>query len=79
MPGMLNIGNRPTMNATDDTIELHVIGFEGDCYGKGIDVQFVERLREERRFSGHEELKAALNDDKSMAMSILANTKPPQS
>jgi riboflavin kinase / FMN adenylyltransferase len=78
MPGMLNIGNRPTMNATDDTIELHVIGFEGDCYGKGIDVLFVERLRKERRFSGHDELKAALDGDKSMAMSILANTKPPQ-
>ena len=35
---------------TDDTIELHVIGFEGDCYGKGIDVQFVESdFREERK------------------------------
>ena len=32
MPGMLNIGNCPTMNATDDTIQVHVIGFEGDCY-----------------------------------------------
>jgi len=78
MQGMLNIGNRPTMNATDDTIELHIIGFEGDCYGKCIDVQFVDRLREERRFSGHAELKAALNDDKSKAISILANTNPPQ-
>jgi riboflavin kinase/FMN adenylyltransferase len=78
MPGMLNIGNRPTMNATDDTIELHVIGFDGDCYGKCIDVQFVDKLREERRFSGHEELKAALVNDKSKAISILANTKPPQ-
>ena len=78
MPGILNIGNRPTMNATDDTIELHVIGFDGDCYGKCIDVQFVDKLREERRFSGHEELKAALVNDKSKAISILANTKPPQ-
>lgn len=78
MPGMLNIGNRPTMNASDDTIELHIIGFEGDCYGKRIDVQFVDRLREERKFSGHDELKAALDHDKLKAMSILADTKPPQ-
>jgi riboflavin kinase/FMN adenylyltransferase len=79
MPGMLNIGNRPTMNANSNTIELHVIGFEGDCYGKCIDVQFVERLREERKFSGHDELKIALTNDKSKAISILANTKPPKS
>ena len=78
MPGMLNIGNRPTMNASDDTIELHIIGFDGDCYGKRIDVQFVDRLREEQKFSGHDELKAALNHDKLKAMSILADTKPPQ-
>ena len=78
MPGMLNIGNRPTMNASDDTIELHIIGFEGDCYGKRIDVQFVDRLREERKFSGHDALKAALDHDKLKAVSILADTKPPQ-
>ena len=78
MPGMLNIGNRPTMNASDDTIELHIIGFDGDCYGKRIDVQFVDRLRAEQKFSGHDELKAALNHDKLKAMSILADTKPPQ-
>lgn len=75
---MLNIGNRPTMNASEDTIELHIIGFEGDCYGKRIDVQFVDRLREERRFSGHPELKAALDHDKLKTLSILANMKPPQ-
>jgi len=78
MPGMLNIGNRPTMNASEDTIELHIIGFDGDCYGKRIDVQFVDRLREEQKFSGHDELKAALSHDKLKAMSILADTKPPQ-
>jgi riboflavin kinase/FMN adenylyltransferase len=78
MPGMLNIGNRPTMNSIKDTIEVHLIGFEGDCYEKCIEVQFVNRLREERKFSGPDELKAALISDKSKALDILSNTTPPQ-
>jgi riboflavin kinase/FMN adenylyltransferase len=78
MPGMLNIGNRPTMNSIKDTIEVHLIGFEGDCYEKCIDVQFVDRLREERKFSGPEELKAALISDKSKTIDILSKTSPPQ-
>ena len=78
MPGMLNIGNRPTMNSIKDTIEVHLIGFEGDCYEKCIEVKFVDRLREERKFSGPDELKAALISDKSKAIDILSNTTPPQ-
>ena len=78
MPGMLNIGTRPTMKSNKDTIEVHIIGFEGDCYGKCVEVLFVDRLREEKEFSGAEELKAALISDKSKAIAILSNTTPPQ-
>ena len=78
MPGMLNIGTRPTMKSNKDTIEVHIIGFEGDCYGKCVEVRFVDRLREEKEFSGAEELKAALISDKSKAIAILSNTTPPQ-
>ena len=78
MPGMLNIGTRPTMKSNTDTIEVHIIGFEGDCYGKCVEVLFVDRLREEKKFSGAEELKAALISDKSKAIAILSNTTPPQ-
>ena len=60
--------------------QVHRMGYRQvrDCYEKCIDVQFVDRLREERKFSGPEELKAALISDKSKTIDILSKTSPPQ-
>ena len=45
------------------TIETHLLDFDGDLYGRQLEVQFVERLRDERKFDNLQALKAQLNED----------------
>ena len=61
---MINFGIRPSIDKFQrETLEAHLIGFEGDLYGETIEVEFVSRLRNEIRFSSVEELKKQLNED----------------
>jgi riboflavin kinase/FMN adenylyltransferase len=71
--GMLNIGIRPTVNDNPDhkTIEVHIIDFDRDIYGRQIDVHFVERIRDEMKFQSIQELKEQLIKDKARAREIL--------
>lgn len=69
--GMLNIGHRPTVNNGDErSIEVHILDFEGDLYGRSLCVEFVERLRDERTFDSLEALMAQLEDDKKRVMDM---------
>ena len=70
--GMLNIGHRPTVNnGTERSVEVHIIGFEGNLYGESLCIEFVERLREERSFNSLDELTAQLTADKEKVLSTL--------
>lgn len=65
-PSVTNIGTRPTYD--DDghrSIETHVIGFDGDLYGRSITVGFCRRLRDERQFASPEELRKQIAADVS--------------
>lgn len=69
--GMLNIGHRPTVNnGAERSFEVHIIGFEGDLYGRPLCIELVERLREERSFASLEELTAQLANDRETVMAI---------
>lgn len=71
--GMLNIGYRPTLNnGRERSIEVHILDFEGDLYGKDIMVKFAHRLREERPFAGTEELTEQLLRDEERVRELLA-------
>lgn len=72
-PAMTNIGHRPTVAQTDAplTIETHIFDFSGNLYGKNVRLQFVGRLRDERRFESLEALTAQLRDDAEAARHIL--------
>lgn len=68
---MTNIGCRPTIGeGLASTIETHLIGFEGDLYGKEVEVRFLSRLRGEMKFSGLDALKSQLAADLLTARSI---------
>jgi riboflavin kinase / FMN adenylyltransferase len=71
--GMLNIGFRPTINRNADkrTIEAHIFDFNADIYQSEISLVFIDRLREERKFSSIDELKLQLEKDKQDALKIL--------
>jgi riboflavin kinase/FMN adenylyltransferase len=53
-------------------VEAHLIGFTGDLYGKSLDVDFLDRVRDTRRFASVEDLKAQLADDVAAAGRIVA-------
>ena len=63
--GMLNIGHRPTVNNGEErSIEVHILDFEGDLYGRSLRLEFVERLRDEQSFGSIDSLIAQLNADR---------------
>ena len=64
MPAMLNIGTNPTFQRQQTTIEAHIIGFEGDIYGRKVRVEFGRKLRDEQRFESIEALQKQLEADK---------------
>jgi riboflavin kinase/FMN adenylyltransferase len=70
--GMLNIGYRPTIDANHLTIEVNIFDFDSDIYDQEITVYFVERIRNEKRFGGLEELRQQLDVDRQTAQLLLA-------
>ena len=62
--GMLNIGNRPTVNdSADRTIEVHILDFSGEIYAEEITVKFIDKLRDEKQFKDLQELQNQLKED----------------
>ena len=61
--GALNIGYRPTFGGDRLTIEVFVLDFDGDLYGSQLEVSFVARLRDEKKFASAEELADAIAAD----------------
>ena len=69
--GVMNIGVRPTFGGEDKTLEAYIFDFDQNIYGKTIRIEFTDRIRDERKFSGAEELSAQLESDKVAAKRIL--------
>ncbi|MGY6648930.1 bifunctional riboflavin kinase/FAD synthetase [Wenyingzhuangia sp. IMCC45574] len=69
--GMLNIGNRPTVNGKGKTIEAHLFNFDQDIYDDDIRIEFLHFLREETRFYSIEELKQQLFKDKEESLNYI--------
>ena len=76
-PSAANIGRKPTVAGADApvTVELHLIGFDGDLYGQRLEAVFLQRLRSEQRFSGLPELKAQIARDVDRARAVCAQAR----
>lgn len=74
--GMLNLGPRPTFGDTARSLEAHLFDAGGDWYGEAVQVEFVARLRDTRRFDGVEALVAQLGRDAQQARRALASGAP---
>lgn len=68
--GMMNIGRRPTFDFDSLTLEVHIFNFDAYIYGKILEVRFKKYIREEKKFSGIEELRSQLQKDKKVSESI---------
>ena len=66
-----NVGIRPTVDGQSVRIEAHLLGFSGDLYGQELKLEFVDRIRGEKRFSGLEELKNQIDRDVDLIGKIL--------
>ena len=62
-PGMLYIGDRPTLGGEKRVVEEHIIGFDDEIYGQELLVKVYHRLRDEVKFENIEELKENLKMD----------------
>jgi len=58
-----NVGVAPTFQRAESRVEAYLLDFEGDLYGRVVDVSFARRIREERRFSGIDELTEQIRRD----------------
>jgi riboflavin kinase/FMN adenylyltransferase len=70
--GMMNIGNNPTIQGKGRSMEVHIFNFSEDLYNQTIRVSFVDKLRNEIRFTGIEALKTQLFQDKLRALDIIS-------
>lgn len=69
--GMLNIGNRPTVdNGNNVSIEAHILDFSEDIYNRHLRIEFMHFIRPEQKFADLDELIAQLNKDKETVRKI---------
>lgn len=71
LKGMMNIGVRPTFGEEKHTIEVHIFDFDEMIYDQTLIVEFVDKIRDERRFAGVSELAQQLEQDKTNSLNIL--------
>lgn len=71
--GMMNIGVKPTLGENLMSIEVHLLHFSEDIYGHEIQVNVMERLREEQKFESFEVLKSQLEIDKANTLHYFEN------
>jgi len=69
--GVANIGRRPTFGGEDERLEAHLFDFEGDLYGRRLEVEIHAFIRGERKFDGIEPLKTQIALDCSAARAAL--------
>lgn len=69
--GMMNIGNRPTVNGTSQTIEVHFLDFDQDLYDQTIPVSILKRLRNEQKFPSLDALKTQLLSDQNETIAFV--------
>lgn len=70
--GMMNIGNRPTVNGVKETIEVHFFDLNKDLYGRQLTIELLTFLRDEQKFSSIEELKKQLFLDKEKSLELIS-------
>lgn len=73
--GIMNIGNRPTLNGKHQTIEVHLLDFNQDLYGKKIQIQLLKRLRDEQKFHSVNALIAQIKTDEINARKMILHLK----
>ena len=73
--GIANIGIRPTVGGTSPVLEVNIFDFKKEIYGKRIKVEFVKKIRDEKKFDSLDDLKKQITKDVNTAKEQLLNEK----
>ena len=71
LPGVASLGVRPTVHGTEPLLEAHLFDFDGDLYGRRIDIEFVKKLRDEKKFADLDAMVRQIDLDAMEAKAIL--------
>lgn len=71
LKGVIHIGERPTFRDMEKSLEVHFINFNGDLYGRELELVFTARLRTTHKFRSQQELACAIQQDTNNALKIL--------
>ena len=63
--GMMNIGFNPTFQSDERKIEVHILDFNKDIYGELLEISFIKKIRNEKKFNSIEDLKSTLKIDEN--------------
>ncbi|TVQ06959.1 MAG: bifunctional riboflavin kinase/FAD synthetase [Leptolyngbya sp. DLM2.Bin27] len=74
VPGVMNLGHRPTVNGLTLTAEVHLLNWQGDLYGKTLEVYLHSFLRPEQKFDSLDALKAQIQSDCQRSQRDLARS-----
>lgn len=70
-----NVGPRPTVGGTRWRLEAHLLDFQGDLYGQRLHAEFITKLRDEKKFSGLDELKTNIQNDIRTAKELFSRIR----
>lgn len=70
---MSNLGVRPSVGGGRPLLETHIIGYDGDLYGRRLKVHLLEKIRDERRFDSIDDLQRQLQADYASIVSMPAD------
>jgi riboflavin kinase/FMN adenylyltransferase len=73
-----SFGTRPTVDGIEPLLEAHLFDFDGDLYGRRIEVEFVAKLRDEVKFPDLPALTVQMDRDAAQARALLARTATPE-
>ncbi|MEO1430308.1 MAG: bifunctional riboflavin kinase/FAD synthetase [Cyanobacteria bacterium J06633_8] len=73
--GVMNIGDRPTVNGTHSTVEVHILDWSGDLYDKKLQIQLIKFIRPEEKFSNLAALKAQIQRDCNTARNFFSSER----
>lgn len=76
LPAVAYVGTRPVINGTRSILEVHLLDYVGECYGRYVTVELIRRLREDRPFRDFESLREQIAHDVDHARGVLALPEP---
>ena len=68
LQGVASIGTRPTIDGVDTILEVYILDFDEDVYGRTVEVEFLHKIRDEEKFDSLEELTVNIGRDTEKAI-----------